>query len=142
MDKKTNPDVHNYEDIQVGQIFEFTYLLSEDDVNNYANLIGDFNPLHIDKEYAKTTVYKKKIAHGMLTASLFSTLLGMYCPGKNSIILSMNTCFKRPVFTDTKLYIQGRVISKTNALKIMTMELTVTDGKNILVTGKAKVRKF
>jgi len=139
---KERPNIIDYKNIEVGQTYKFEHAISEDDVKQYAKIIGDFNPLHLDKEYAKTTIYKKRIVHGMLTSSLFSTLLGMYCPGKNSIILSMDTSFKRPVFTGTRLQIRGEVTRKIHPFRIILMKLTVSDGKNILVEGKAKVKKI
>jgi len=139
---KMKPDVYEYDDIKLGDTFQFEHMFLEGDINKYARLTGDFNPLHINRKYARSTVYKKRIAHGMLTASLFSTLLGMYCPGRDSIILSMDVNFKRPVFLNVKLHVRGEVTGKINALKIIVMKLSVSDSNHILVEGIAKVKKF
>ncbi len=142
MTKKKVPDNYNFEDIDIGRTFEFEHILSEEDINAYANLIGDFNPLHIDKEYAKTTIYKGKISHGMLAASLFSTLLGMYCPGKDSIILSLNAKFKRPIKPNIKLKVYGEITKKVDSLKMLSVKLSLSDDQHILIDGEAKVKKL
>jgi len=66
----------------------------------------------------------------------------MYCPGRDSIILSMDVNFKEPVFPDTKLIVNGEVINKIDVFKIITIRLTVSNGKKVLVKGKAKVKKI
>lgn len=142
MNNKKEPNEYNFNDISIGKTFEFEHFLSAADINLYAKLIGDFNPLHVDANYAQNTIYKGKISHGMLGASLFSTLLGMYCPGKDSIILSINIKFKKPILPNTTLRIYGEVTKKVDALKILQVKLILYNGTNILVEGDAMVKKL
>jgi len=136
----TEPQVHKYEEINVGDKFEFRRSLTREDINNYAKLIGDYNPLHVDEQFAQNTFYQGIISHGMLPASLFSTLLGMYCPGKNSIILSLSVKFKKPVRPDINLVIRGEVINKVTAYKILTIKTTIICEQEILIEGEAKTK--
>lgn len=101
MNKKV-PNDYDYEDIQIGQVVEFEQEITGDMVNKFAELIGDYNPLHTDEEYAKTTQFKGRIAHGMLIASFFSTLVGMHCPGKKKPVLNTTIKFQITFKTESK----------------------------------------
>ena len=82
-----------YDDIQIGDTDSFTKTISEYDIVQFARLTGDFNPVHLDSEYAKQTPFKERIAHGILSGSIISTVLGMRLPGPNTIYLSQNFSF-------------------------------------------------
>jgi 3-hydroxybutyryl-CoA dehydratase len=74
-----------------------TRTVSERDIQLFGEVSGDMNPVHFDEEYAKTTMFKGRIAHGMLSASYISTVLGMQIPGPGTIFMSATTRFKAPV---------------------------------------------
>lgn len=82
----------------IGQKASCSKTFTETDVVLFAGLSGDFNPIHIDEEYAKQTKFKKRIAHGLLTSSLISQLLGMRLPGEGSIYLNQTMRFRLPVY--------------------------------------------
>ncbi|MCS5553038.1 MAG: MaoC family dehydratase, partial [SAR324 cluster bacterium] len=85
-------------DLSIGQKVEFTEVISESMVQEFAKLSGDYNPQHMDESYATKTRFKKRICHGMLLASLFSRLVGMYLPGKHSLYFSQSLNFLYPAF--------------------------------------------
>ena len=85
-------------DIKVGDAEEFTKTVSEADVYNFAGVTGDFNPAHIDEEYAKGTFFKKRIAHGMLSAGFISKVLGTQLPGPGAIYMKQDLKFLAPVY--------------------------------------------
>ena len=88
--------------IQVGQCASFGKTITEADVYMFAGISGDMNPAHINEEYAKGTMFKGRIAHGILGASLISTVLGMRLPGPGTIYLKQDLKFLAPVrFGDT-----------------------------------------
>ena len=134
-----SPQIYKFEKINTGKTFEFDFFLTNKDINKFANLVGDFNPLHINDEFAQKTFYKGKISHGMLAASLFSTLLGMYCPGRDNILLSLSLKFKSPIRPQSKLIVKGKIISKVESLKILTIKTTIEHEGNVLIEGEAKV---
>ncbi|KUO78546.1 MAG: hypothetical protein APF81_10735 [Desulfosporosinus sp. BRH_c37] len=82
---------------QVGDKANLTRTIAEDDILSFAEVSGDFNPLHLDESYAQTTLFKGRIAHGMLGVSMLSALIGNVLPGPGSIYLSQKVEFKRPV---------------------------------------------
>ncbi|MBI2136177.1 MaoC family dehydratase [Candidatus Woesearchaeota archaeon] len=130
----------NYEDINVGKVFKFSRILSLKDIDNYAKLTGDFNPLHTEEEYAKSTKFNGRIAHGMLAASLFSSLLGMICPGKKNLYLSQTLNFKKPVYPGNELSVQGTIIKKIDSIKAIVIRTDIFAGKDIVLTGEATVQ--
>lgn len=86
-----------FEDLTVGQTAEFSKTVTEADVVLFAGVTGDFNPAHLDAVYAGKSRFGGRIAHGMLTASFFSTVLAMRLPGPGTIYLSQSLRFLRPV---------------------------------------------
>jgi maoC domain protein dehydratase len=84
--------------LEIGQTASFSKTISEVDVYGFAGIVGDFNPVHINKEIAKKSIFGKRIAHGMLVGSLISTVLGTKLPGDGTIYMEQNLKFKNPVF--------------------------------------------
>jgi len=89
---------YNFNDISIGLKKEFRVRITESIVEDFAKLSGDYNPLHMDQNYAKSTEFSNRIAHGMLLSSFFSQLVGMYIPGKNGLYFSQTLNFKNPCF--------------------------------------------
>ena len=85
------------DDLKPGMSESFTKTISERDIQLFGEVSGDTNPVHFDEEFAKTTMFKGRIAHGMLSASYISTVLGMQMPGPGTIFMSLTTRFKAPV---------------------------------------------
>ena len=129
-----------YEDIHVGQLFEFERFISNDDVLKFAELSGDYNPLHVDESYAKKTMFNGSIVHGMLAASLFSTLVGMVCPGKRNLYLSQSVEFKKPIYPNSSLKVIGKVKSKIDSFKLVVMGTEIVHNGSIMISGEAKVK--
>ncbi|ASS88905.1 MULTISPECIES: MaoC family dehydratase [Aeribacillus] len=106
-----------------GQTASCSKTITEADVVLYAGLSGDFNPIHIDKEYAKNTRFKERIAHGLLTSSLLSQLLGMYLPGKGAIYMEQTLRFTAPVYIGDTITATATVqefIEEKNIIKLLT----------------------
>lgn len=86
-----------FEDLSVGQSAEITRIVSAADVEAFAAVSGDTNPVHLDEAYAQTTPFQGRIAHGMLSAAYISAVLGTKLPGPGAIYLSQSLRFRRPV---------------------------------------------
>ncbi len=86
------------EELQVGDKAYFSKTLSETDIYQFAAVTGDFNPAHVNEVYSQNTFFKKRIAHGMLTLSLVSNILGTQMPGPGTIFVSEAVQFKAPVY--------------------------------------------
>ncbi len=92
-------DSHGYylEDLSVGMEASYGKTITEADILLFSGVSGDTNPVHLDENFAKDTMFKGRIAHGMLTASLISTVLGTKLPGPGAIYMSQTLRFKAPV---------------------------------------------
>ena len=86
------------EDFAPGQHVAFTKTFTEEDVQRFIAITGDVNPLHVDDAFAAATRFGRRVLHGMLTASLFSTMVGMLLPGTGAIYRSQTLAFLRPVY--------------------------------------------
>ena len=127
----------NLEDIQVGQAASFERTFTEADVQAFAELSGDTNPLHMDPAYAGSTKFGQRLVHGMLIASLCSALVGMYIPGKKCLYLGQTLSFKRPVFIGDTVTVTGRVESVSSSTRIVSIEINITKQGEDAVTGVA-----
>lgn len=87
--------------IEVGQIYTHDFNFSQDEVNRFAEVTGDKNPVHTNAEYAAKTMFKRPIMHGMLSASLFSKVFGTLFPGEGTIYLKQSLSFMKPMYVDT-----------------------------------------
>ena len=87
--------------IKIGDTYNHEFQFSQAEVQAFANATGDKNPVHLDAAYAATTMFKKPIMHGMLSASLFSKVFGTLFPGEGTIYLKQSLAFLRPMYVDT-----------------------------------------
>lgn len=94
----------------IGQQASFSRTVTETDLVQYAGLSGDYNPVHVDADYAKDTRFGQRIAHGLLTTSFLSRLLGMELPGLGSIYLDQTLKFLKPVFIGDTITTLGEII--------------------------------
>jgi len=135
-----SPLEYTFENLFVGQKANFFKKIDSALVNDFAKISGDFNPLHMSEEYASTTNFGKRVCHGMLLASFFSQLVGMYLPGKNSLYFSQTLNFRNPCFIDDNITIEGEIIEKKSNVKLIILKTTIhnQDGK-CLIDGIAKV---
>lgn len=134
------PAEYKFDEIILGTKTKFTVQIDKSTINEFARISGDYNPLHIDDKYAAKTQFGKKMCHGMLLASFFSRLVGMYMPGKNALYFSQTLNFQTPCFVGDKVAIEGEVIDKSQSTRIITIKTTAYNqlGK-CLVDGIAKV---
>ena len=127
--------------IKVGDVFSFKKLMNSELVDGFAKLTGDYNSLHMDVDYAKKNGFDDRVVHGLLAGSLFSTLVGMLCPGRQSLYLSQNLNFKRPIILGTEVIIKGEVVCRFESTQIIKLKTLVCDEKDkIMIEGEALVK--
>ena len=100
-------NTYHYEDISLGQEESFSVTVTEKAMDAFRSLTGDENPLHADAGYAASRGYGGRVVYGMLTASFFSTMAGVYLPGKYSLIHSVEVKFLRPIYPGMVLTVRG-----------------------------------
>jgi len=126
------------DEMTIGQSASFTKTVTETDVVLFGGISGDLNPAHFNEEYAKDTIFKGRIAHGMLCSSFISTVLGMQLPGPGSIYLKQDLKFLAPVhFNDTitAICIVKEIIKEKNRV-IFECKVINQDGKDV-ISGEA-----
>ena len=129
-----------FNEIKIGLKRNFQVTITESMLNDFAKLSGDFSPLHMDQEYAASTSFKKRVVHGMLLASFFSRIDGMYLPGKHALYFSQSLNFVNPCFVGEKITVEGEVIDKSIATKIIKLKTRVTNEQGkVLVHGESRV---
>jgi 3-hydroxybutyryl-CoA dehydratase len=121
-------------------IFSEEIEVTEKMVNNFSNLVGDKNPIHIDPEYAKNTIFKKPIAHGMLISSFFSKIISETYPGHGSIYLSQSMKFLKPCYVGEKIIVSIELISEINGKYELSTKIHNTEN-TLLVEGSSLVLK-
>lgn len=124
----------SFSEIQIGEKASFTKTISETDVYLFAGISGDFNPLHVDEEYAKTTSFGTRIAHGGLAASLLAPVLGMKLPGLGTVALETTTKFRKPVYFGDTITCLVEVTEKVERLKAVKMKIVWSNQKGEVVS--------
>lgn len=130
----------DYRDIHVGAVFSFEKTLSRADAVKFADLTGDFNRLHVDEEFGKTSKFGRNVVHGMLCGSLFSQIVGMHCPGENSLYITQSLHFRSPVFYGDVITVRGTVVSKNDSIKMITLKTEILKDAKVTLDGEARVK--
>lgn len=134
-------NTYTYEEIEIGTKANFSSKITQDEINAFSKITGDKNPLHMDLSYAKQTKFQKNVVFGLLVQSYFSTVAGMYLPGKYSLILSVESRFKNPAFCGDEVFVTGEVIKKVDFGKIIVLKVEIKNQEEkILVDGEMKVQ--
>lgn len=131
---------YTIDELEIGQSASFTKTVTEADCYNYAGVSGDFNPAHINEDYAEKTFFKSRIAHGMLSAGFISAVLGTKLPGPGTIYMSQDLKFLKPVYfgdTITAECTVDEIIKEKNRVVLKTV-CTNQKGE-IVIDGKALV---
>jgi 3-hydroxybutyryl-CoA dehydratase len=125
---------------QPGDGFSFERYISADDVKQFAEVVGDLNPVHLDTTFAEGSFFKKRIVHGAFLAGLISKILGMDFPGQGTIYISQNSVFKRPVYVDTTVKVVVKVTEVLTEKRRLVLDTTVLNEKNeVCLAGSATV---
>ncbi len=124
--------------LAVGDAAEFAKTVSETDVYMYAGITGDFNPAHINEEYASNTFFKTRIAHGMLTAGFISTVIASKLPGPGTIYIRQECNFMAPVPIGDTITARAEVVEIMEKRVRLKTTCTNQDGK-IVMDGEALV---
>lgn len=119
---------YKFSDIQIGEEVSFIYEITNEKMRMFREISGDSNPLHTDPNYAEKLGYSENVVYGQLTAAAFSTLAGMYMPGKYSLIHSVETSFVKPVFLSScPLKVVGKVKDKDERFNIIILKIDIFD---------------
>lgn len=126
-----------FEDLAVGMEASMKKTVEESDIVAFAEISGDKNPVHLDAEYAASTVFKQRIAHGILTASYISAVLGMEMPGPGCVYVSQTLNFKAPVKIGDTVLAKVKVIELLPEKRRALFETQCIVGDKVVLEGQA-----
>ena len=141
MKLETFKKLHGFfiEDLQLNQTDKIERKITEKDIDNFAKLTGDNNPVHTNLDFAKKTIFKQKVAHGFLSASLISSLIATKLPGPGSIYLSQNLKFFAPVFIDDLVIVKVTVKEIDHEKKKVKLQTECFKNEKKIISGEAIV---
>ena len=128
-----------YEDLTVGQSDEYTKTITESDILVFAGVSGDTNPVHLNHEFASETMFEGCIAHGMLTASFISTVIGTKLPGPGCIYVGQSLKFKAPVKAGDTVTARVTITELVEAKRFAVMKTQCLVGDKVVLDGEATI---
>lgn len=134
------------EDLEIGMTRSLTKQVTDRDIELFAEVSTDRNPVHLDEAYAQDTIFEGRIAHGMLTAGLISAVIGEQLPGHGSVYLSQSLKFMAPVRPGDTVIAEVKVTAIDHSRRRVTLETHCAVGDTVVLKGEALVlapsRKF
>ncbi len=130
---------HYLEDLSVGMTAVYAKTVTDADIVMFAGISGDTNPVHLNQEYAANTMFQGRIAHGMLTAGLISTVLGTKLPGPGCIYLSQSLKFKAPVRVGDTVRARATVTEIIPDKRRAILKTICSVGETVVLEGEAQV---
>ena len=135
MAMRTLVNEFTYEEIEVGQEASFSRFVNQEMMTAFRMISGDCNPLHCDESYAASLGHPGCVVYGMLSASFYSTLAGVYLPGKHCLLLNVDLKFNNPVYVGDELTITGKVSKKTDAFMVVTIKAKIVNQRGEKVSA-------
>ena len=123
--------------MEIGLSRSIAKVMGDVEIESFANTSEDRNPIHLNDEAGKASIFKSRVVHGMLSASLFSALLGEYLPGHGAIYLSQTLQFTKPVYPGDKVVASVTVININNNKKQVTLKCEAKVGDKLVIKGEA-----
>ncbi|PHR61644.1 MAG: (R)-hydratase [Robiginitomaculum sp.] len=136
---KTHKRGYYLDEMSIGMFAENTMVVSGDKIDTFAKLSGDFNPIHVDEEFAKASMFGKRIAHGALSASLISAILGNDLPGPGAVFVELNMRFRRPAFIDDTITARAEVVEINERTGRVKMKVSCSVNGKQIIRGDAGV---
>ncbi|MDR2684098.1 MAG: MaoC family dehydratase [Prevotellaceae bacterium] len=129
--------------LKIGDKYTYKFSYTQEDVELFARVTGDNNPIHLDKEYAKNTPFGKPIMHGFLSAAVFSKVFGTLFPGEGTIYMSQEIKFRIPMFVDAEYTAEFEVISHLPEKHsgVLSCKIVNSEGKECII-GEAQLKHF
>ena len=127
------------EDFSVGMQSTMEKIITLEDIKKFADVSGDFNPVHLEEEFAKNTIFKGRIAHGFLTASFISTIIATELPGPGSIYLKQSLKFLAPVYINEKILVKVRIVEVNIEKSKVKLSTECFKNKTLVLTGEAEI---
>jgi 3-hydroxybutyryl-CoA dehydratase len=129
----------NIQTLKIGDSFSRKTMVYEESINGFAKYSGDYNPVHIDEQYASETIFKHRIAHGFLIGSFISAVLGNEFPGNGTIYLSQTMKFRAPVYIGDEISIEVEIIDFPKENRVLLSTICKNQNDIIVIEGEALI---
>ena len=129
-----------FKDISLGQTAEYEKQVTDEDVRKFADISGDYNPIHLDDEFAKDSMFGARIAHGILTASHISAVIGYIFPGPGWIYLGQSLQFRAPVKIGDTVHTAVEVTDTVAEKNIVELSTICKVGDTVVLNGTATIK--
>ena len=129
-----------FKDISLGQTAEYEKQVTDEDVRKFADISGDYNPIHLDDEFAKDSMFGARIAHGILTASHISAVIGYIFPGPGWIYLGQSLQFRAPVKIGDTVHTVVEVTDTVAEKNIVELSTVCKVGDTVVLKGTATIK--
>ena len=130
---------YTIDEIKIGMTASYSQTITDADIKLFAGISGDFNPVHMDEHYAESSRFKKRIAHGLISASLFSALFGTNLPGHGCVYVAQNLSFLRPVYINDTVVASVTVVDIDVKRKRVFFETICTVNQKKVIDGRAEI---
>lgn len=125
--------------LKVGMSADYTQTISDSDIKSFSGISGDKNPVHMSDEYAQNTMFGKRIAHGLMSASFFSALFGTKLPGPGCVYISQNLKFTKPVYIGDTI-VATVILTKINTRsRRLSFDTFCTVNGEVVISGEAEI---
>jgi acyl dehydratase len=125
---------------KIGHKVSYNRTFTDDDIRKFAHLSGDDNPIHLDEQVAKESIFGQRVVHGMLTGAMFTMIFGKYYPGPGGIYLDQQIKFLKPIFIDQPITVSVELIEFHPEKRIGTFNTNLeSESGKLLLTGTARV---
>jgi len=128
-----------FEDLSIGMSESYTRIVTDADIQQFAEVSGDTNPVHLDDEFAASTRFKKRIAHGMLSGSYISTVVGTRLPGPGCLYVSQTLKFRAPVYIDDEVTATVTITELNERRGYVTLSTVCSVAGTDVIRGEAMV---
>ena len=128
-----------FEDLHIGMEASLVHIVSDEGIRSFADITGDANPIHLDEAYAKETPFRRRIAHGMLSAAYISAVFGTKLPGPGCIYISQTLNFKAPVHIGDSVTATVRISDLIEHRKRAIFACACTVGEKSVLEGEAVI---
>jgi 3-hydroxybutyryl-CoA dehydratase len=118
-----------------GMVFSWDFSFTDEQINNYAYLSGDFSPLHLNSDFGRQKGYENKIVHGVLIASQCSRLIGHEVPDQNLVMTDLKLNFKKPTYPNNKINFKAEIVNISEATKYIEFKCQFSNNNVILING-------
>lgn len=125
--------------LSLGMSAEYSQTISDSDIKSFSGISGDKNPVHMDDDYAQRTIFKKRIAHGFMSASYFSAIFGTKLPGEGCVYLSQTLKFIKPVYIGDTVKAKVTLTKINSRSRRLTFDTICMVKDNVVISGEAEI---